>query len=79
MYTLYMYIYCTVYVYFVCECTLGLSDSIDNAIYRDSTRTIAITIIDFLLSLVTTWCMRMITHVGCAHALKILPCELVLC
>ena len=35
------------------------------AIYRDSTRTIAITIIDFLLS-----------NVVCAHAHKILPCEL---
>ena len=36
--------------------TVGLSDSIDNAIYRDSTFIIAITIIDFLLSIVTTWC-----------------------
>ena len=57
---------------------IRLSNSIDNAIYRDSTFIIAITII---LLIVTTWCvcMRVTTHVGCAHTHKILPCELVMC
>ena len=56
---------------------IGLSNSIDNAIHHDSTRTIVIPIIDFLLSIVTTctctrtWCLRMRfdhTHGLCACA-----------